>query len=423
MSNSELALHFFAQVAFILVTCRAVGLLAKRLGQPQVVGEMIAGVVLGPSLFGWLLPGAQNYLFPKSSMAIIYAVSQVGLVLYMFLVGVEFNSDLIRRRLRTAASVSIAGILAPFILGGTIAVFIVRDLRFFPDKVSLWEGVLFMGAAMSITAFPMLARIIYERGLTGTSLGTLALAAGSIDDAAAWCLLAIVLASFSGNVVIVVTAIGGGLIYVLIVLFVAKPLLAPLGRTSERTQRVDGGTLALVLMLVMVCAWFTDFIGIYPVFGGFILGTSMPRGFFGRELQRILEPLTTSLLLPLFFVYSGLNTRMGLVDTTSAWVICVIVLLAACLGKGLACWLAARLNGEDSREAMAIGVLMNARGLMELIILNIGLERGIISPTLFTIMVTMAICTTLLASPLFEYAYRRRKLKIPAVALEFSPGG
>lgn len=407
MSNFELSIRFFFQLAFILAMCRVVGVIAKRFGQPQVVGEMVAGVVMGPSLFGLLFPGAQAHIFPKASLTITYAVAQIGLVLYMFLIGMEFQVALIRKRLRSAASVSLAGIMTPFMLGSLLALMLIRNGAYFTPNVARWEAMLFMGAAMSITAFPMLARIIYERGLTGTSLGTLALAAGSMDDAAAWCILALVLASFNRNPVIALSAIGGGVLYAALVLTIGKRLLARLGRKVERDGMMSAPLFTFVLMLVMLCAWVTDAIGIYAVFGAFILGAAMPRGMFTQEIERRIEPLTTNFLLPLFFVYSGLNTRLGLVDSMMAWTIALVILFIACFGKGVACWLAARLNGEDNREALAIGTLMNARGLMELIILNIGLERGVITPTLFTIMVMMAIVTTLMASPVFELVYRR----------------
>ncbi len=344
----------------------------------------------------------------------------------MFLIGLEFQVDLIKQRLRSAATVSVAGILLPFALGVIISTFLARNHSFFTEGVAAWEAALFLGAAMSITAFPMLARIIYERGLTGTSLGTLALAAGSIDDAAAWCILAIVLASFSGNATIAIFAIGGGVLYALVVLFVGKPLLRRLGTRAENNGGVSGRMLAFVLMLLMICAWYTDAIRLYAVFGAFILGTAMPRGVFARDVQRLLEPLTTNFLLPLFFVYSGLNTSIGLVNSKATWIVAFFILAAACCGKGIACWLAARLNGESNRDAMAIGTLMNARGLMELIILNIGLERGIITPTLFTIMVIMAIATTLMASPVFEFVYRRRQKRVarapqPVISVVHSP--
>ncbi|RLT37246.1 MAG: cation:proton antiporter [Chloroflexi bacterium] len=407
MSNFEISVLFFLQLAFILIVCRVVGWLAKRLGQPQVVAEMIAGVLMGPSLFGWFLPNAQAWIFPADSQGLIYAVGQVGLVLYMFLVGLEFDTNLIRNRLRSAAWVSLSGILVPLALGCILGYFLVRSSGFFSADVVVWEAMFFVGASMSITAFPMLARIIYERGLSGTSLGTLALAAGSIDDGAAWCVLALVLASFSGDPMIAVFAIGGGTLYAVGTLTIGQKLLKPLGILAEREKGVSPTLLTITLIFVMLGAWFTDRIGIYAVFGAFIMGAAMPRGRFAHEVQRQIEPLTTTLLLPIFFVYSGLNTSISLVDSFWLWGIVLVVLLAASVGKGVACWAAARFSGEDNRTALAIGTLMNARGLMELIILNIGLQRGIITPLLFTVMVIMAIITTLLASPIFERVYRR----------------
>lgn len=419
MSNFEISVLFFLQLAAILLVCRAVGWLAKWIGQPQVVAEMIAGVALGPSLFGLLLPHMQGLLFPAASKGLLYAVSQVGLVLYMFLVGLEFDTTLIRNRLRSAAGVSLSGILIPFVLGSMLGFFLIRSHLFFTPKVVTWEAMFFVGASMSITAFPMLARIIYERGLSGTSLGTLALAAGSIDDGAAWCVLALVLASFSGDPMIAILAIGGGVLYAAGTLTIGQKLFQQLGKMAERERGVSPTLLTLTLSLVMLGAWFTDRIGIYAVFGAFIMGVAMPRGRFAAEIQRQIMPLTTTFLLPLFFVYSGLNTRIGLVDSAWLWLIALVVLLAACLGKGVACWAAARISGEDNRSALAIGTLMNARGLMELIILNIGLERGIITPLLFTVMVIMAIVTTLMASPIFEWVYRRyNPAKLPGDSLE-----
>jgi Kef-type K+ transport system membrane component KefB len=260
----------------------------------------------------------------------------------------------------------------------------------------------------------MLARIILDRGLNGTSLGTLVLAAGSTDDAISWCLFAIVLAVFNRAPEIALLAVGGGVLYAGIVLFVAKPMLRRLGSIVERRGEMSGGMLSFVLALVMICGWITDLIGIYAIFGGFILGVAMPRGAFAERLREHIEPLVTNLLLPLFFVFSGLNTSIGLVNTWALWGITLLVLVVAVLGKGVACWLAARLNGEPNREAMAIGTLMNARGLMELILLNIGLQNGIIKPTLFTVMVLMAIATTLMATPLFELVYGRHEKKKPS---------
>jgi Kef-type K+ transport system membrane component KefB len=381
--------------------------LGRYLGQPQVVGEMIAGVVLGPSVFGLLWPDGQQALFPRESMSILFAVSQLGLALYMFLVGVEFRTELFRLHIRSAAAVSIAGMATPFALGALMALWLAREGDLFASTVNGWEAALFLGAAMSITAFPMLARIIYERGLSGTSLGTLALAAGAIDDASAWCVLAVVLASFGDSWSLVLKAIGGGALYCLLTLTLVRRALVPLGRAAERRGAITEPMLAVTLILLVLGAWFTDWIGIYAVFGAFVMGAAMPRGFFSTQIQKLVEPLTVALLLPLFFTYSGLNTRLDLVDSWRLWGIALVALAAACLGKGVACWGAARLRGEDQRTSLAIGTLMNARGLMELIILNIGLQEGIITQQLFTIMVLMAIVTTLMATPIFELVYGR----------------
>lgn len=423
MSNHELSIVFFLALAAILLACRLVGYLARFVGQPQVVGEMIAGVLIGPSLLGLLAPQVQHALFPKAIMPVLYVVAQIGLVLYMFLVGLDFDVELLRSRAKSAVTVSWAGILTPFALGSLIAVAFHGDPALFAAKVSVGEAALFMGAAMSITAFPMLARIIYERGLSGTSMGTLALAAGSADDAAAWCILAVVLASFSGQASIAVWAIGGGIAFALLAFFVLRPLLAWAGAWIEKREAYDSVALPGALMLLAAAAWYTDKVGIYAVFGAFVLGTAMPRGEIARRIEKQVEPLTVNLLLPLFFVYSGLNTRIGLVNSFALWGLALLVLLAATLGKGGACYAAARFSGEPHREAVGIGALMNARGLMELIILNIGLERGVITPTLFSIMVVMAIVTTLTALPVFNLAFGRRVVGERAVARpETAPG-
>ena len=258
----------------------------------------------------------------------------------------------------------------------------------------------------------MLARIIYERGLTGTSLGALALSAGAINDAGAWCVLAVVLASFGGGAAIAVRTIGSGIAYALIVLLVGRPLLRTLGGIVEREGKISNSMLGFVLMLLMLGAWAMDGAGIHPVFGGFLLGAAMPRGLFARELQHKLEPFAVVFLLPMFFTFSGLNTRLNMVSTGSLVLVTAVIFLASTLGKGVACWAAARLNGEDNRTALAVGTLMNARGLMELIIVNIGLQRGVIQPALFSMLVLMAIVTTLMASPVFEWVYGRRARKL-----------
>ncbi len=403
MTNLQLAVQFFFQIAVILGFCQIVGLVAKRMGQPQVVAEMIAGVLLGPSLLGLFWPNASAGLFPKDSMKVLFPASQLGLATYMFVVGLEFRVDIVQKRLRSAVAVSVAGMVVPFALGGLLGWLFHAKTSMFPPKTSLTEAVIFLGASMCITAFPMLARIIQFKKLSGTTMGTVALGAGAIDDAAAWCLLAVVLASFDGDYRHAVVNIGGGIAYVATVFLVVRPLMARWGRAVDRAGTLSESGLVVCLMVMALGAWITDGIGLHAVFGAFVMGAAMPRGVVTRDLQARIEPLTVALLLPLFFTYSGLNTQIGLLDTAKSWGFAGVVLLAAVGGKGIACWLAARATGLDNRQALGIGTLMNARGLMELIIINVGLQRGIISPTLFATLVIMAVVTTLMASPIFEW--------------------
>ncbi|WP_304119069.1 cation:proton antiporter [Mycolicibacterium bacteremicum] len=407
---ADTAIHFFLQLTVILAACRLAGIVAQRLGQPQVVGEMIAGVVLGPSLLGRIAPDLQAALFPSGTANIVlYTVAQIGLVLYMFVIGMNFDVDHVRQRAGTAAAVSATGTIAPLIIGALAAIPLLGGGEFFGDGVNIGMAMMFLGASIAITAFPMLARIIFEKKLTGTSLGTLALACGATADAISWCILAIVLAIYKDSPMLAVVAIGGGLVYTVVVLTIGQRALKPLGAKAEQQQDISGSMLSTVLILLMACAWFTDIIGIYAIFGAFILGVAMPSGFFTDRLTDKLEPLTTKLLLPLFFVYSGLNTQIGLVNTPRLWAITAGLLIVAIVGKGVACAVAARLSRVPMRESLALGALMNARGLIELILLNIGLQAGIITPTLFTILVMVAVITTLMTSPIFERVYGRHR--------------
>lgn len=409
MAPAELSIYFFAQLALIIGAARVVGWAARKwLGQPQVVGEMIAGVILGPSLFGLFFPEIQQALFPKDSRTLLFVLAQLGVGLYMFLVGLQFRGDEFRANVKSAASVSIAGMAAPFGIAVLITPLLLSNGGLFTAGVSQFQATLFMGAAIAITAFPMLARIIHERGLSETRLGTLSLSAGAIDDAAAWTVLAIVLATLGAGPVVAIKAIVGGGLLALFILFAGPRLLAPLGRIAEREGKVSQSLLGVTLILFAVAALGMDWAGLHAVFGGFLLGTVMPRGVFATQLRRTLEPVTVVMMLPIFFTFSGLNTQMSLLADPSMFLIAGGILIASVVAKGVACWGAARLTGQDNPTAMAIGALMNARGLMELIIINIGLQRGIITPALFSILVLMAIVTTLMASPLFELVYGRK---------------
>ncbi len=402
-----MSVYFFLQAAVILLVCRVVGLLAKRLGQPQVVGEMIAGVMLGPSLFGLLLPGVQAALFPKQTLDVLYVFAQFGVGLYMFLVGTDFRGDHFRARFGSAMSVSLAGIAVPFALAFALCPWLIRIDGLFSDKAQLLEASLFLGAAIAITAFPMLARIIHERGLTNSPLGTLALTAGAFDDAAAWCILAVVLASFGGSWGSAYLAIGGGVGYAVFMMCVGRHWLRRLADHVVPDQPLGTGMLAVVLALFCLSAWAMDAIGIHAVFGGFLLGACLPKGPLTEKLRAMMQPFVVVLLLPMFFTFSGLKTQLSVLLQPQILLAGVVVLAASFIGKGVACWAAARATGENNRDAMAIGALMNARGLMELIIINIGLQAGVIEQGLFSVLVLMAILSTLMATPLFNWIMRR----------------
>jgi Kef-type K+ transport system membrane component KefB len=409
-----LSITFFLQMAIILVTCRVIGWLGQRyLKQPQVVCEMIAGVLLGPSLFGLVAPEWQKAVFTPENKGVLYVGAQFGVGLYMFLVGLGFRTDHFKANAHKAASVSIAGMLVPFLVAIAITPWLMTVPGLFSATASRFDATLFMGAAIAITAFPMLARIIHERGLSHTALGTLSLSAGAIDDATAWCVLAIVLASFgSAGAGVAYLAIFGGIAFALFMILVMPRILAPLARRAERAaalnKPLDHTVFAIVIALFMLSAYTADRIGLHAVFGGFLLGCVMPRGVLANELRKQLEPFTVIVMLPMFFTYSGLNTQLTLVADPHLLLVALAVLACSIFAKFGACWAAARLSGQDNRTALGIGALMNSRGLMELIIINIGLQAGVIGPALFSMLVLMAIVTTLMATPLFEFVYGRK---------------
>jgi Kef-type K+ transport system membrane component KefB len=299
-------------------------------------------------------------------------------------------------------SVSLAGMAVPFALGALVGWLLYEKTELFPQSISPTAAMLFMGASMCITAFPMLARIIQHKGLTGTTMGTVVIGAGAIDDAAAWCMLAVVLASFTGDFTDAAFSIGGGFGYAVLVMGVVRPLLRRWARGVDERGKLSDREYAMLLALMCLGSWWTERIHLHAVFGAFVMGAAMPRGVVAKSIVARTQPLAVALFLPLFFTYSGLNTRLGLLDASGLWLIALGVLAAAIVGKGVACWGAARISGISNREAVGIGVLMNARGMMELIIINIGLERGVISPEIFAMLAIMAIVTTLMTSPIFE---------------------
>jgi Kef-type K+ transport system membrane component KefB len=410
MTPTALAPRFFVAVAAILLFCRLVSWAVRRVGQPPVVGEMIAGVLLGPSLLGLLAPRLENELFPAALKPILYVSGQIGLVAFMFQAGHEFKSQLHRGVGRTAAAVSAAGVTAPLLLGIALTLAVRGKVHVFVPGVSDGVTVAFVGVALAITAFPMLARIITERGLAGTRYGSLALACGALDDVTAWILLAGVLSVASGRAKPIFVAIGGSVLFGLLVLLVVRRLLAAAMRHPALNDETRLLTVAVVLF---AAAWFTDEIGLYAVFGAFCVGMAMPAGPVAERTVTTVSFNTRIIFLPMFFTYSGLNTRFSLLTNTPLLLFSLAAVAAAVIGKYGACWTAARLRGEPRETAARLGALMNARGLMQLIALNVGLAAGIVNSALFTALVLVALVTTLMTAPLLTRIDRRWPAEAP----------
>lgn len=397
------------QIGTILLVSMGIGRLCKRFYQPQVMGEMLAGILLGPSLLGWVAPGAATALFPPSSLAALNALSQVGLLVFMFLVGLELNPRLLKGRGRTALLISNVSILAPAFLGVLLAFYLYPRLS--NNHVRFTHFAMFLAISMSITAFPVLARILTEHRLLRTKVGTMAIACAAFDDVTAWCLLAIVVtlvrAGDLSGMSFWVTILGS-LAYVGLAIFLLKPILARLVRWSQRHGAGAKEVAPACLLAAFGSALITEELGIHALFGAFLIGALMPKDheFVGPLTER-LEGITM-LLLPLFFAATGLRTSITLVSGAEMWFYCALVVAVAIIGKFGGATVAARASGMGWRESGAIGVLMNTRGLMELVVLNIGLEIGVISPTLFTILVLMALVTTFMAGPLIELIYPKR---------------
>jgi Kef-type K+ transport system membrane component KefB len=391
------------QIAVIIAFTQLLGTLFKKIGQPAVIGETVAGIMLGPSLLGLLFPHAFNFLFPAGSMDNLRFLSQIGLILFMFIVGMELDIGLIRRQAMDALIISHASILIPYTLGIGLSLFTYD--QFAGEKASFLSFSLFMGIAMSITAFPVLARIIRDRELTGTRLGVLALTCAASDDVTAWCLLALLVAFVQlGSGMPGLYTVGLVLAYAFFMLVPVRLLLKRILNAYLR-QRIGYNTLmAIIFTLLVLSAYCTEVIGIHALFGAFLAGVIVPKQ---AELQhRItgrISDVTLVMLLPLFFVFTGLRTRAGLLNQSGLWISFGLILLVAILGKFGGSALAARLTGQRWRDSLAIGALMNTRGLMELVVLNIGYDMGVLNAEIFTMMVMMALLTTIMTSPVLRW--------------------
>jgi Kef-type K+ transport system membrane component KefB len=394
------------QIVVIVVAARLTGMLFRRMGQPAVIGEMVAGILLGPSLLGLLFPDALAFLFPASSLGTLKLFSQVGVILFMFLVGMDLDLRHLREKAHAAVLVSHASIFLPMLLGVGLALFLYASQA--PAGVAFSSFALFMGIAMSITAFPVLARILEERGLSKTPLGTTSIACAAVDDVTAWCLLAVVVAiARSNGIAPALLTIGLALAFVGFMLLIVRPWV---DRTLTNTKLNSRTIMAGTLVFAFAAAWFTEVIGIHALFGAFLAGVVAPSGkAFRAGLRERLEVLVSILLLPLFFAFTGLRTQIGLLDDAASWLICAAVVTIAIVGKLGGSTLAARWTGMSWRDSFSIGALMNTRGLMELIVLNIGYDLGILSQKVFAVMVVMALVTTFMTGPLLELVEARKR--------------
>lgn len=403
------------EVLIVIGLSRLVGLGCRWIKQPLVIGEITAGIMLGPSLFGLVAPDLAAALFPPEAVPFLNVLSQVGLIFFMFLIGLELNPKYLSGQLEVAVLISHVSILVPFSLG------ILLSLLLYPlvsnSSVPFTAFALFLGAAMSITAFPVLARIITENNLQSTRLGTLALTCAAVDDVTAWCLLAVAIAvAHTGTFESAYPTILQALLYIALMLTAGRWFLQRLATYYLRTGRLTQLMLAGIYMGVVASALITELIGIHLIFGAFLLGAAMPKNAdLVRELAQKTEDFVLVFLLPIFFAFSGLRTQIGLLNRPELWFLCAVVVGVAIIGKYVGTYVAARVNGIENREASALGWLMNTRGLTELIVLNIGLSLGVISPLLFTMLVIMALVTTFMTSPLLEWTYPKRLIKLDVV--------
>jgi len=397
----EVVGHLLLALLVIILAARLLGRLFQYIHQPPVIGEIIGGILLGPSLLGRVAPSMQQFLLPAEVAPFVGAWSQVGAILFMFLVGVQLDPSRLKGCGHAALVISHAGIVVPFLLGSMLALFLYPVLS--SSAVSFTTFSLFIGISMSVTAFPVLARILTDRGVHATRIGVIALACAAADDMTAWCLLAVVVgivrAQLGGAVLTGAMAVA----FVLFAYFVARPLMRRLASIVEERGAVTQGMLAIVLFLLLASAAATHAIGIHTLIGAFVLGAILPHDSrLARELVDKLEDLVVVLFLPAYFAFTGMRTEIGLIGGAEQWMLCAVIIAVASMGKFGGVTLAARVAGLRWREASALGILMNTRGLMELVVLNIGYDLGLVSPTLFAMLVLMAIATTVATTPIFD---------------------
>lgn len=394
-------LHVLLALAVVIAAARIIGALFSFIHQPAVIGEVIGGIFLGPSLLGSVAPEVSAYLLPPTVAPFLGIIAQLGVILYMFLVGLELDLKVLKNSGHATLAISHASIVFPFLFGAILALGIYDGLA--PDGVSFTVFSLFLGVSMSVTAFPVLARILTDKGLQKTRLGTVALTCAAVDDVTAWCLLAFVVSVAQAKMSSAIATLIMTLVYIGFMFFVVKPIVRRGVLTFEKFERVSEGGLAVICLGLLISALATEYIGIHAIFGAFLLGAIIPHeSKVATDLTNRLQDLVRVLFLPAFFAFTGMRTEVGLVSTAADWWMCGVLILIATIGKFGGTLLAARFAGIGWRESAALGILMNTRGLVELIVLNIGLDLGVISPRLFTMLVIMALVTTFMTGPLLE---------------------
>lgn len=404
-SNALLS-TLFALLTVILVA-RLVGAAFKLLGQPQVIGEVVGGILLGPSFLGTLAPEVAQTLLPPEVAPVLGVIAQIGVLLFMFVIGLEMDLSLMKRAGKTAVAISKAGILFPFLTGMGLA--FVLYSKYAPLGVNFTSFALFLGVSLSITAFPVLARILSDTGLQKSEIGALALTCAAIGDASAWCLLALVVGLMQSSLSGAIFTTTFTVLYVVVMLVVIKPLFARLIPWMERsTDRISETSLAVVLISLLISAVASEYIGVHALFGGFLLGAIIPhQSRVAEDLTNRLQDLVRVFFLPGFFAFTGMRTQIGLISGRTDILFCVLIIVAASLGKFGGTYIAARFSGMSNRESSILGFLMNTRGLVELIVLNVGMDLGVLSPRLFTMLVIMAITTTMMTGPALKLLIRK----------------
>ena len=405
------------QIIAVLLMVRLFGFLFKHIGQPGVIGEIVAGIVLGPSVLGYFFPDVFQALFPPESLTNLELLSQVGLVLFMFVIGMELDFSVLKNKINETLVISHAGILVPFFLGIVASYWIYEEYA--AAQTSFLPFALFIGISMSITAFPVLARIIQERNMTKTPLGTLAIASAANDDVTAWCLLAVVIAiAKAGTFASALYAIGLTALYIIIMFMVVRPFLKKVGEVYANQEVINKTFVALILLILIISSTLTEIIGIHALFGAFMAGVVMPPSLgFRKVMMEKVEDIALVFFLPLFFAFTGLRTEIGLINSPALWGVCLLLITVAVAGKLGGCAVAARLVGESWKDSFTIGTLMNTRGLMELVALNIGYEMGVLPPSIFVILVIMALVTTFMTTPLLHFVeqiFARREERLSA---------